>query len=742
MEKRTQVKDGLTFLNKLNQPYITADQVDKLREILREIKEKGSYKNTKKVRYYNIPCAFDIETTSVFRSPEGKIISAKQWAQMEVRHRWDKIAFMYIWQLGIDGRCIIGRTWEEYEKVLEIIQDELNLYDDQRIIIYVHNLSHEFQYLKKRFEWDHIFATKPYEVLYAVSGGVEYRCSSRNSGKNLALLGESLVKYKVKKLVGDLDYDLIRHSGTPITAQELGYCLNDIKVVMAYIQEQIEIEGHADKIPLTMTGYVRRDTKKECFYGDKKTKKERIINKLRYREVISGLTLDPDVFGALQDAMAGGFTHGNALYVREVLEGVAGVDIASAYPTEICSNGFPMSPFKKRKIESSEQFKTYINRYCCLARVRIEGLRLKEGAPDAYISRSHCNRCSSNVTIDNGKVREADYLEICLTDVDVKICWNVYEWDRFQVSDFWTALRGYLPKPIIKATLKYYAAKTRLKGVKGREQEYMLSKNMLNSIFGMMLTGVINPEVTMTDSGMWEVSQNMTIEEALDKYNTSQGRFLFWAWGCWITAYCRLNVWKVLLHIGEDFVYSDTDSVKLKNYENHKEFFERYNKNKVEKIDKCLRYYGLDPDSSRPKDPKGKTKQMGVYEFEGYYQKFKTLGAKRYMYMDDEGLHLTCAGLSKRNGLDYLMKEYGPEKIWQAFDNDLHIDGLHTGKLTHTYIEDTKSALIEDYTGQVERVEELSSVHLAPADFSISMTADFISLIMSLQYRAGWLEWV
>lgn len=56
-------------------------------------------------------------------------------------------AFMYIWQLHIWGMPVIyGRTWEDFITVI----DELNLVipEKKRLIIYVHNLAHEFQFLR------------------------------------------------------------------------------------------------------------------------------------------------------------------------------------------------------------------------------------------------------------------------------------------------------------------------------------------------------------------------------------------------------------------------------------------------------------------------------------------------------------------------------------------------------------------------------------------------------------------
>ena len=49
-----------------------------------------------------------------------------------------------------------------------------------------------------------------------------------------------LFNLPVEKMVGDLDYSKIRTHLTPLTETEMKYCENDIKVITAYIKEQIE----------------------------------------------------------------------------------------------------------------------------------------------------------------------------------------------------------------------------------------------------------------------------------------------------------------------------------------------------------------------------------------------------------------------------------------------------------------------------------------------------------------------
>ena len=90
-------------------------------------------KNGKKIEYFNIPCAFDIETTSFYNEGE-------------------KQACMYEWTLGLNGAVMIGRTWEELREVYRTITESLALHSKRRLVIYIHNAGFEFQFMRKRFE--------------------------------------------------------------------------------------------------------------------------------------------------------------------------------------------------------------------------------------------------------------------------------------------------------------------------------------------------------------------------------------------------------------------------------------------------------------------------------------------------------------------------------------------------------------------------------------------------------------
>ena len=185
---------------------------------------------------------FDIETTSIWNI-DGNITTYKDCYTEKQYNESEKKAFCYIWQFGINGHVFIGRLWDEFKQLLCKLRDEFDINVDNRLVIYVHNLAFEFQFIRKLFDWFGVFSIDSRKPIYATNCyGFEFPCSYLLSGYSLAKVGDNLAKYKCDKMVGDLDYSLKRHYKTPLTKEELKYCFNDVMVVMCYIQERIEID--------------------------------------------------------------------------------------------------------------------------------------------------------------------------------------------------------------------------------------------------------------------------------------------------------------------------------------------------------------------------------------------------------------------------------------------------------------------------------------------------------------------
>ena len=378
--------------------------LDELDSILDEAMKEGIQENNQGVSFWKIVFAFDIETSS-FTAPVTR-----------TDHN-EKRAVMYIWQLAINGRVITGREWGEFVNVMTHITERLQTSKYQKILVYVHNLAFEFQWIRYLFEWEKIFSIDKRKPIYALTTtGIEFRCSYILTNYNLAKLGDQLHKYKVKKLVGDLDYQLIRHPETPLTDEELQYCINDVLVVSAYIKEQIEKEKYIHKIPLTCTSYCRRFVRKNCLYGPVFKFWRRQFR--RYHAFIKSLRIrSVEEYKQLKRAFQGGFTHAAYLYSTWTLNNVAHVDFSSSYPFVLLSEKFPMSTFEDLDVSgmSKEQFEYYLKHYACLFDCRIYDLKPKFEYED-YMPSYKCF-LKVGVIENNGRVHSADMIATTLTEV-------------------------------------------------------------------------------------------------------------------------------------------------------------------------------------------------------------------------------------------------------------------------------------------------------------------------------------
>lgn len=701
------------------------------------VSENDLVGNSKSIYYYNIPCAFDIETTSFYRDTDGKTYDYKQRLQFDKNANFEKLGVMYVWQLGVNGYCIIGRTWTEFLNVCAEIVAFLGLNTNKRLLIYIHNLSFEFQFICRLFEWENVFSIEVRKPLYALTkSGLEFRCSYMLSGYNLATLAKNLTKYSIKKLVGDLDYSLIRHEKTPLTDTEIMYCVNDIKIVMLYILEYIENVKNIHQIPLTKTGAVRKFCRKECFTLLIDNKK--CVN-YGFKNLINELQInDLNEFDALQRAFAGGFTHANANYTDSVINDVASYDFTSSYPYVMVSEKYPMTCGKRIEIKSKKQFEMLMNIDKCLCVFDIQFFDIVSTSIENPISVSKCF-VKRNFADNNGRLVAATEIATTITNIDYNIIKNFYTWNDYKIGFCYVYGAEYLPTEFIKCIVSLYKKKTELKGVAGMETEYLGSKEMLNSCYGMCVTNPLRDGIVYKDG--WQVNALTDSEKTkeLIKHNISKNRFLYYIWGVFVTAYARRNLFTAIHELKNDYIYSDTDSVKFINRERHLKYFDDYNKLVEYKLKLACNYHGINFADVKPKTIKGKEKLLGVWDFEGVYEKFKTLGAKRYMVKEKNALtvngvnydySLTVSGVNKKIAIPYLLEKYGENGIFEAFTNYLHLPPEATGKNISTYIDYETSGTIYDYLGNECEFDAKSGLHLEPTDYHLNLS------VMYLQYLA------
>ena len=71
----------------------------------------------KKQLISNVASVFDIEASSFYKNKETGVTTTVRPNEKDAKN-WDKCGCMYAWVFGINGKCIRGRTWEEFENAL------------------------------------------------------------------------------------------------------------------------------------------------------------------------------------------------------------------------------------------------------------------------------------------------------------------------------------------------------------------------------------------------------------------------------------------------------------------------------------------------------------------------------------------------------------------------------------------------------------------------------------------------
>lgn len=704
---------------------------------------------------------FDIETTTLITGVNehgdltresfiwsGQFYNGKDYIQ--VRHYRDVIKRLYL--IAAENESLTKKT-----------------------LIVVHNLSYEFQFIKDAFEWTNILCTGDRSIIAAETDKLCFRCSYLLSNMKL----EKFLKNEqvpTEFLKSKMEYDITRFPWTELTEEEYIYCKNDVVGLYIAMENRIKDATNEDinNLPLTSTGYVRKDCRKACS-GNKN-------NRYRFLEN----AMDLDTLHMAHKAFRGGNTHANRWYANKTIgngpraqiksDGVHSMDITSSYPFELLTKKFPtkfydLKPFKKAEFD---YYLERVDSWAMLIEVNWEDIELiNKFNPVPYISTSKCEKLyfkdhnesdkdqknNKAMCVDNGRLLNAKYCQMIVTEIDYLIIKRQYKAKTEKITRVKYAAKKPIMKELADQIIDYYDKKTQLKGLKDPDSKYMYgkSKNLLNGIYGMHVSYPIKYpyEYSRKDHQLhpkeYEIDEAsgekipITEESLLDEYYNSYSNFLDYQVGVWVTAYARQSLQEMIdvmynprNHGKSDLVYVDTDSCKFINYEDHKE--------QIEEINKRKRQEAMEHNAYASKD--GITYYLGEFTDEGSSCYFKTWGAKKYIYGNDEDItketapeyiklltktediedcpvKITIAGVSKLEGIKHILKDIAAGKIESPFDLKKGYT-FHAIKLISKYNDHTTSHTI-DINGR--DVEYRSNVALYPGPYTLGLSADYELLL-------------
>ncbi len=627
---------------------------------------------TRRKQYLDIIACFDIETSTVGNDN-----------------------FMYIWQFAVklpgqDAQSYYGRTWVEYVELMRKIDKVCKV----KLKIFVHNLAYEWQYLRSFVDIlqirDVFMGESRKPMKFCMLENIEYYCSYKLLNMSLALATSS---YDVThKKLPEYDYREVIYPDTPLRPNQIAYADNDVLGLCEVLEVNNTVNGDTiATMPLTSTGYVRRDIRDNLSLDAKST--------------VRHIFPSADIYHLLEKAFRGGNTHANRIYVGDVLQDVKSYDRVSSYPAVQLMHPYPVTPFVRVEPHVDTFAYAYRRGDAILATICLYGVEANPDNGCPYIPVAKCRNLRGYIN-DNGRVLQADYLEISVTDIDYQIIQETYQIKQWAVSELYIAHYGYLDTCYTDVICKYFVQKTDLKGK--NPLLYMRSKSKLNGIYGMSATKPVKDTVVYVNNDYQEMEINVD-EELSKEYNKA---FFAYQWGVWCTAWARWELQRAINLCGINFVYCDTDSVKYINDVD----FTPLNKSLTQLADKRQAYAVRN----------GKKVYMGIWEEEKGYEQFKTLGAKKYVYVQDGDLHITIAGVNKAKGAAELgsIDNFRPDFVFRAAGGTESVFDDRIGWWAHQvnghWVEHTSNVIIRDST------------------YTLDLTASYYELLDNLGKQRVW----
>ena len=608
---------------------------------------------------------------------------------------------MYIWQFYSESTgLVMGHYWMEFVRLLQRIHEHYGAVNP-RFIIYVHNLPFEMSFFLDQLAAagyiGKIFATAAHKpICYTLDDlCIEFRCSYKLTNKGLAKYLEDM-HTGYEKMTGDLDYRIQRTPKSILDPDtELAYCAAD--VIGLYYALQADLKQTGDtvaSVPLTSTGYVRRELRKV------------IADDKNYQCLLKRSALDWKRYKLVKQLAKGGDTLASASQlIGKVQHNIGSYDFVSSYPAQLMTKKYPMGKLgyegSGAKIDLDYiHYIRNVGRYFILQCV-VYNLEVKEKMlPIPCITRSK-DYFTENELVYNGRLLRADRAGLAFDMISFELFERQYKWDKIVFGDVYSCEYDYLPEKIRNFVYQYFEGKCKLADERKKYKKYSpewnaitldynIYKGMLNGIFGMLYTDCLKgdnsydfnrqvwdeelPKVLCMDDAddlleellpekqeEWlkempadtpdheaylQMKEKQWKEELIELnreklYRNQCSGVGVYLWGCHTASLGRAALDEMIRAAGYyNVCYSDTDSIKVKSTEQAREGLKQLNK----------RLEALAVERGAVVDTGKNRYVLGIAEDEtgdDLYTEFVTLGAKKYCYRDSEGLHLTVSGVSK-----------------------------------------------------------------------------------------------
>ena len=402
-------------------------------------------------------------------------------------------------------------------------------------------------------------------VLYSFTGiwdgvTVTFRDSLKIFPESAAKLGEL---YNIPKLKGEWDYNKFRTVETPISPEEWGYIDHDVMIISRALADY-RSRGYYEN---TLASIAYNDRLRRTFPKFKKTWARRLKNK-DYERFQAAFPrdirpLDYELHSHLMMGYYGGISYLNPLHACKDLTGIHSYDVHSMYPDKMAHYRLPVGDPLIIDRPSQEEAWRMIDFYSCVM-VDWEDLSLDLKSADNFPALMFPTIPQTSVRME-GKIIKCRGEIAVLTGIDCKIMRSEYNILSGRITrlylfktkkgmykefvDYWMDIKSgadrVLNDPDSTPQQKHAAKILRT-----------LAKKMLNSSYGKDGTKLLRePHFTYLDPDTDLLESDIKVELAKVEYYLPTAIF--------ICAWARWQLWSAVKLLRRDFVYCDTDSVKV-----------------------------------------------------------------------------------------------------------------------------------------------------------------------------------
>lgn len=636
------------------------------------------------------------------------------------------LAFVYHVQIIIKGQYITFRKIQDAADFLislsEALKKHFNNYrhikitNYPRLIIWVANLNFEWQFIKTYLDkcmTSYFAKNKTTPLSITINDTIELRECIGLFGTSLENIANNFTE--TKKLKGDLDYNKIRVSATPLTEKEQEYCYNDVKIL-----DELSYKAHDMytmnklKIPLSNTGIVRQDMRVE------------LGGKISFEYYNNSFIMPPTeelYFEWRKFLYQGGYAHSNSAFVGKELNNVVCADITSDYPYQINSKTFPAGELIH--CEDKTLYKSVMRKYKHkLLKVIFKSIHAK--TTHTYISKHKImnHHIARNCIYDNGRLYSGENITLWLTEVDIKIISTLYT-GKFDILDLWYFTKSKsAPKFITTVMNRYYRQKEVLKSLKKDNTfEYKWSKVLVNSVYGMCSTGIY------TTKTVYNNIEFCDLEDSSFNYETQKKKMWLNPFiGYYTTAYARATLVQLISRYPNVIVQYDTDSIFIWLDSPHKKEVKALLK-EIERTNRIIESNNL----LQFNDIHMKT--IGTWELENPYKRFKCLGAKRYIALKQNGEYKTAIAGCNKDGFLNHCKNNNIDPF-DFFSSELKLSFAESNKLMASYGNDRedKTITVTDCNGVTEDVIYRTYCALYEVPFKFNMDVLWFDVLKDIEY--------